>query len=43
MMALAAIWFCFGVSTGRFYYYPPVLFTLGLIAVYRGIIHGGDG
>lgn len=43
MMALAAVWFGLGWSAGRIYFYPPILFVFGLVAVVRGLLgHSED-
>src|SRR5262245_39955018 len=39
MMAGAAIWFFAGLAAGRIYFYPPILFCIGIGA----IIHGFRG
>jgi hypothetical protein len=36
MMAGAAVWFFLGLAAGIIYFYPPVLFVLGVGAVIRG-------
>jgi hypothetical protein len=40
MMAGAAIWFFVGLAAGIIYFYPPVLFLLGIGAVIRGFTGG---
>jgi hypothetical protein len=37
-MAFGAIWFFVGLSANRIYFYAPVLFFLGLVAVVRGFL-----
>jgi hypothetical protein len=37
MMIGAAVWFFVGLSQGVIFFYPPVMFVLGGIAVIRGI------
>jgi len=37
MMALAVIWFVVGRAIGRIFFYLPVLFILGLIALFKGL------
>ena len=36
MMALAAIWFIAGLAAGWIYFYPPILFIIGLVTMVRG-------
>jgi hypothetical protein len=36
MMAGAAIWFFAGLAAGRIYFYPPILFCLGIGAIING-------
>ena len=36
MMAGAAIWFFAGLAAGYIYFYPPILFILGIGAIIRG-------
>jgi hypothetical protein len=40
MMAVAAIWFFLGLYLGRIFFYPPILFILGLIGFFRGLFSG---
>jgi hypothetical protein len=42
MMAGAVIWFVLGLMADRIFFYPPILFVLGVIAFIRGIA-GGSG
>lgn len=37
MMAIAVIWFGVGWWAGRLFFYPPVLFIVGLIALIKGL------
>lgn len=42
-MLAAAVWFIAGLAAGFIFFYPPILFVLGLIGVMRGIFSGiGD-
>ncbi len=41
MMAGAVIWFVVGLAAGWIFFYPPVLFVLGIVAVVRGFM-GAD-
>ena len=38
IMAGAVIWFVVGYMAGIIFFYPPVLFIIGIIAVIRGIM-----
>ena len=40
MMAIAATWFFLGLSANRIFFYPPVLFVIGLVAVGKGLLGG---
>jgi hypothetical protein len=37
-MAIAVIWFFGGLFFGVCFFYPPILFVLGAIAVVRGLL-----
>ena len=37
MMIIAVIWFVVGYSFGRIFFYPPVLFLIGVYAVIKGV------
>jgi hypothetical protein len=37
MMAIAVIWFVVGFAFGIIFWYPAVLFVIGLIAVFKGL------
>src|SRR5262249_37356269 len=41
MMVGAAVWFFLGLAAGFIYFYPPILFVLGIAAVVRGFTGGG--
>jgi hypothetical protein len=41
MMVVAAAWFGLGLMANRIFFYPPVLFIIGLVAVFKGMF-GGD-
>ena len=41
MMVGAALWFFLGLAAGIIYFYPPILFVLGIAAIFRGY-SGGD-
>jgi hypothetical protein len=38
MMGLAVVWFVLGWQAGRIFFYPPILFIFGLIAVIKGFL-----
>ncbi len=40
MMVIAVVWFVVGYQAGRIFYYPPVLFLIGLYALIKGIWRG---
>lgn len=37
-MLFAVIWFVLGLSVNRIYFYPPIMFVFGLVAVVRGLL-----
>ncbi|MCC7139105.1 MAG: hypothetical protein IT460_11845 [Planctomycetes bacterium] len=37
LMTLAVVWFVLGWRGGRIFFYPPVLFVVGLVAFARGL------
>jgi len=41
LMALAVIWFVAGLAGGIIFYYPPVLFIIGFVAMIKGFV-GSD-
>jgi hypothetical protein len=40
MIAIAAIWFYVGWQCGRVFFYPPILFVIGVFAVIKGLVTG---
>jgi hypothetical protein len=38
MMVVAVVWFVLGLFVGWLFYYPPILFIFGLVAVVRGLM-----
>jgi hypothetical protein len=40
MMIIAAAWFFVGLSFNRIFFYPPILFVIGAIAVIKGVLGG---
>jgi DNA-directed RNA polymerase subunit RPC12/RpoP len=41
-MVIAVVWFVVGLAFNQVFYFPPILFVIGLIAVIRGVITGRD-
>jgi hypothetical protein len=41
MMLIAVVWFVVGLAAGIIFFYPPILFILGLVAFFKGLA-GGD-
>ena len=35
-MAVAAIWFFLGLAADRIFFYPPILFVIGFVAMVKG-------
>jgi hypothetical protein len=42
MMIVAAVWFIGALALGRLFFYPPILFVLGIAAIVRGLTGNGD-
>jgi hypothetical protein len=40
MMGIAVLWFVLGLACGIVFYYPPILFVVGLIGLVRGVLTG---
>jgi hypothetical protein len=40
LMLIAVVWFFAGMAAGYIYFYPPVLFFIGLVAVSNALISG---
>ncbi len=40
MIAIALIWFFGGLAAGILFYYPPILFLIGLVALIKGLVEG---
>jgi hypothetical protein len=36
MILIAVVWFVGGLALGRLFFYPPILFVLGIIAIVKG-------
>lgn len=43
MIAIAAVWFFVGLSAGYVFYYPPILFLIGVYALLKGLATGNFG
>ena len=41
-MLIAVIWFVVGMAAGWVFFYPPILFIIGLVGVVKGLVMGGD-
>jgi hypothetical protein len=41
-MAVAVVWFVVGLKNDLIFYYPPILFLLGMVAVVKGLVGGND-
>lgn len=42
MMLGAVAWFALGWAGGRVYFYPPILFVLGIVSLARGLSNRGQ-
>ena len=40
MMGIAVIWFFGGLSVGLIFFYPPILFVIGMYASLKGVVTG---
>ena len=40
MMVVAVCWFCGGLVVGYIFFYPPILFVVGLVGLIKGLIQG---
>jgi hypothetical protein len=40
MILIAVVWFGLGLAAGRIFFYPPILFVIGLIAIFKGCLGG---
>ena len=41
-MLIAVAWFVGGLFAGFIFFYPPILFIIGLVGLIRGLMAGGD-
>lgn len=39
LMLLAVVWFFGGLAAGIIFFYPPILFIIGIVAVVRGLFN----
>lgn len=42
LMVAAVVWFVVGLAADRIFFYPPVLFIVGLVAFIKGLVAAGD-
>ncbi|HEV3143828.1 MAG TPA: hypothetical protein VGZ47_08100 [Gemmataceae bacterium] len=42
MMVLAVVWLVVGLMVGWLFWYPPILFVLGIVRIVRSIVSGDD-
>jgi hypothetical protein len=42
MMVIAVVWFVLGLMANRIFFYPPILFVIGLISLFKGLFGGGE-
>jgi hypothetical protein len=42
MILIAVVWFVAGLAGGIIFFYPPILGVIGLIAIAKGLMGGGD-
>ena len=40
MMVIALVWIFGRLSAGYIYYYPPILFIIGVVALVKGLVKG---
>ncbi len=40
MIVIAVVWFVLGLAGNRIFFYPPILFVIGVIAVIKGLAGG---
>jgi hypothetical protein len=41
-MVIAVVWFIAGLAADRIFFYPPILFIIGLCGFFKGLAGGGD-
>jgi hypothetical protein len=37
MMLIAVVWFVLGLAAGRIFFYPPILFVIGIVSIVKGL------
>jgi hypothetical protein len=37
MMVIAVVWFVAGFAAGRIFFYPPILFIIGVVSTVKGM------
>jgi len=40
MIGIATVWFIGGLSIGLIFFYPPILFLIGIYALLKGLVTG---
>jgi hypothetical protein len=40
MIVIAVVWFGAGMAGGVIFFYPPVLFVIGIISILKGLMGG---
>ncbi len=40
MLAIAAVWFGVGWSSGVIFFYPPILAVIGIVSIIKGVASG---
>ncbi|MBI9063574.1 MAG: hypothetical protein JEZ14_16445 [Marinilabiliaceae bacterium] len=40
MMVIAIVWFFGGLSAGYIFYYPPISFVIGVVALAKSLVQG---
>jgi hypothetical protein len=41
MILIAVVWFVLGLWADRIFFYPPILFVIGVIALVKGLVGSG--
>ena len=42
MILIAVVWFVAGAAVGVYFIYPPILAVIGVVAIIKGLVGGGD-
>ena len=40
MILIAVVWFVLGLMANRIFFYPPILFCIGIFAIVKGLLEG---